>query len=765
MSIQEIARSSAPCRVEANSDALVSQVWFKSEPINRIFLYRAVQLQLQTDSRDHGQSEAVVPGGWSGFELVVFRDKDASEVLVIDGKPLVWRSHGNRTDPLDQDASIARHFGMVFDRRQELFDFLEVGNVIGVRTCAMFPGWINDALEGRIVAKLLDEDIFSPMSWTLGTSKETPDDIPETIEDGIYSLIPTTGCHVKSIGDDQIHTIWFTSPILESDVIPKIEDIQLFTHAHHDGSPASDAIGIWCWFDLVLLQNPEATEPREKDGRALVWRSHDIPKTATADSEDLEQAGNLFGRDHELLRLMEEGNVLAIRACARFPGWELDAQSARLIVRISNKGPRRAPSNPAVDWKAVITTNQKLQDRLNQYLDAVTPEGVAPAISVETTLLAQELRSDRQYGQGGRPLRLLSFDGGGVRGISSLHVLKAVMSKITGDPNAKPCEYFDMMAGTSTGGLIAIMLGRLRMSVDECIIAYEKMASDIFNAGILSEVKNGSETGARFSAAVLEKSIKDVVEKHTGDPDAPMRDPKEDCNVFVLATRADDISNRVATHLRTYINKNVEKSFADYKIWEAARATSAAPTYFPRIKLDDYEYVDGGLGFNNPVLLLMGEARLHFGFARPFGCLVTIGTGMGPNISLPAEGTNVFNNVVGTAGLLVSMWELATKGEHANQMAEPLCEKGTYYRFNVGEKLAEKRWVEKVDPPFYEKWFGADTKDVEHFTPENWANVTIDLADYAHMPDLVRLTQKYTESDDARVTQCGERLPPKRPSV
>ena len=72
---------------------------------------------------------------------------------------------------------------------------------------------------------------------------------------------------------------------------------------------------------------------------------------------------------------------------------------------------------------------------------------------------------------------------------------------------------------------------------------------------------------------------------------------------FVLATRTDDISNRVATHLRTYTNKNVEKSFADYKIWEAGRATSAAPTYFPRIKLDEYEYVDGGVGFNNPVLL------------------------------------------------------------------------------------------------------------------------------------------------------------------
>jgi patatin-like phospholipase/acyl hydrolase len=71
------------------------------------------------------------------------------------------------------------------------------------------------------------------------------------------------------------------------------------------------------------------------------------------------------------------------------------------------------------------------------------------------------------------PLRILSLDGGGVRGISSLYILRAVMDQIarennTEDPDApelfpRPCEYFDLICGTSTGGLIALMLGRLRM--------------------------------------------------------------------------------------------------------------------------------------------------------------------------------------------------------------------------------------------------------------------------------------------------------------
>ncbi|KAG9077252.1 hypothetical protein FS749_010876, partial [Ceratobasidium sp. UAMH 11750] len=77
-----------------------------------------------------------------------------------------------------------------------------------------------------------------------------------------------------------------------------------------------------------------------------------------------------------------------------------------------------------------------------------------------------------------RPLRLLSLDGGGVRGVSSLRILKAIMDRIS--PGARPCEYFDLIAGTSTGGLIAIMLGRLRMSVDDCIKQYHRLAKKIF---------------------------------------------------------------------------------------------------------------------------------------------------------------------------------------------------------------------------------------------------------------------------------------------
>jgi len=65
--------------------------------------------------------------------------------------------------------------------------------------------------------------------------------------------------------------------------------------------------------------------------------------------------------------------------------------------------------------------------------------------------------------------KILSLDGGGVRGLSSLLILREIMEdveqRLEADEIPKPCEYFDLIGGTSTGGLIAIMLGLLGMVV------------------------------------------------------------------------------------------------------------------------------------------------------------------------------------------------------------------------------------------------------------------------------------------------------------
>jgi patatin-like phospholipase/acyl hydrolase len=63
-------------------------------------------------------------------------------------------------------------------------------------------------------------------------------------------------------------------------------------------------------------------------------------------------------------------------------------------------------------------------------------------------------------------VRILSLDGGGIRGLAALFILREIMRNIPDRAKYRvpwPCEYFDLIAGTGTGGIIAIMLGRLRM--------------------------------------------------------------------------------------------------------------------------------------------------------------------------------------------------------------------------------------------------------------------------------------------------------------
>jgi len=82
---------------------------------------------------------------------------------------------------------------------------------------------------------------------------------------------------------------------------------------------------------------------------------------------------------------------------------------ARSVLTGGLLGERHVAPKPVVDWAKVERANLRLQKTLEQYLDATTPATDPAALSVETALLTQELRSDRRYGVGERPLRLLSL--------------------------------------------------------------------------------------------------------------------------------------------------------------------------------------------------------------------------------------------------------------------------------------------------------------------------------------------------------------------
>jgi predicted acylesterase/phospholipase RssA len=142
----------------------------------------------------------------------------------------------------------------------------------------------------------------------------------------------------------------------------------------------------------------------------------------------------------------------------------------------------------------------------------------------------------------GHDIRLLALDGGGVRGLSSLMILQNLMSTIDPDSPPKPCDYFDMIAGTSTGGLIAIMLGRLRMTVDECIVAYTSLSNKVFEKKRHRSKINGQLQG-RFDAAALEQAVKQILVDNGHDEEALLKDSSDGaCKVYVDSTLSITVS-------------------------------------------------------------------------------------------------------------------------------------------------------------------------------------------------------------------------------
>lgn len=126
-------------------------------------------------------------------------------------------------------------------------------------------------------------------------------------------------------------------------------------------------------------------------------------------------------------------------------------------------------------------------------------------------------------------VRLLALDGGGVRGIASLVILKEIMERVRLrlHPGSKepclPADFFELAAGTSTGGIIGIMLFRLRMSARQAYDQYYKIAEEVFSPKIwgwniswlpgASYVNNGKLLfqSTRFDNEPLRKAVDSVV--------------------------------------------------------------------------------------------------------------------------------------------------------------------------------------------------------------------------------------------------------------
>ncbi|EMD96375.1 hypothetical protein COCHEDRAFT_1167485 [Bipolaris maydis C5] len=282
----------------------------------------------------------------------------------------------------------------------------------------------------------------------------------------------------------------------------------------------------------------------------------------------------------------------------------------------------------------------------------------------------------------GSDLRLLALDGGGVRGLSALMILEQLMEAVNPDAPPKPCDYFDMIGGTSTGGLIAIMLGRLKMSVADCITAYLSLSDRVFRKTRHRVTVKGQIQG-RFDAEELARAIKEVVKQQGLQEDALLKDePTSTCKVFVCATSKETSETVCLTSYRT------PRGIHNVTIWEACRATSAATSFFDPIAIGRFgeQFVDGAIGANNPVRELWDQAQLAWGPEPLDGkvkCLVSIGTGVP---SLKAFKDDVFHIGETLAAIATETEQTAERFRRERGLLDST---GRYYRFNVVRGLED----------------------------------------------------------------------------
>lgn len=246
---------------------------------------------------------------------------------------------------------------------------------------------------------------------------------------------------------------------------------------------------------------------------------------------------------------------------------------------------------------------------------------------------------DEHWAADGTPKRILALDGGGVRGILTLGYLerieKLLQARHRGNKDFRLSHYFDLIAGTSTGAIVAAGLAK-GMTVGEVRQLYEGLASSVFKRSFFRR----GVLRARYSAKRLKRILKKVLQNNT------MGSLSLQTGLLVVAKRLDTgsiwpMSNNPRNRFFTAGPNDTFYSNEDYPLRSVVRASTAAPSFFaPEFIEISREgdrphgaFVDGGMSpHNNPALLALQLVTVK-GFGAGWSLdpdkllLVSVGTG------------------------------------------------------------------------------------------------------------------------------------------
>ena len=216
-------------------------------------------------------------------------------------------------------------------------------------------------------------------------------------------------------------------------------------------------------------------------------------------------------------------------------------------------------------------------------------------------------------------ISILSIDGGGIRGIIPAAFL-IEFEKRTGKP---VCELFDLIAGTSTGGILAATLtlpdntGKPKYTAEEISNAYFEYGKDIFHKSLLRSVTTlGGLVKPIYSPLKLDM----MLDQYFGSARLHM-------TLTEILVTAYDMTSSTPWFFKTSFAKHHRAPADDPLLAQVVRATTAVPAYFPPLMMEGHCMVDGGVFASNPALCAYAQARNMYPEEKEF-LVISLGTGL-----------------------------------------------------------------------------------------------------------------------------------------
>ncbi|MTJ20108.1 patatin [Dolichospermum sp. UHCC 0352] len=501
---------------------------------------------------------------------------------------------------------------LTFDGQDDYINFgkNDIGGVFAQGSSAFtISGWVNPHQLTNKATTYGAHNVFFARSsdrysdnFEFGISEEGNLDV--YIDENIDNVIKTFGNGELTIGqwhffaivfnggqltiylDDHEYTGSLTGSSLNKATSPITMGATLHNNVYFTGQLAN--ISVWnypCTQDQIQTHRSSPLVGNEP-GLVAYWRLNEGEGTTVQDQSGNTHNGTLYGD----------------------PSWNL-AQVLFAIAQSSSEG-HRPSSSPAEIAEIAQTTEYPIPDNIQQQEQAQTP-------SQEESKQTMNNTANPKY-------KILAIDGGGIRGI----IPAIILTEIEKRTQKQIFSLFDLIAGSSSGGILALGLTKPRLdlagsdsppvaqySAEELLQIYLEYGAEIFYEPFWEQLLGQIEdifVQPKYSSEGREEIIK----QYFGD--SPLENNLKE--VFVTSY---DIEQRIPIFFTNKLEKQQTKSkkfrklCLGFTLTDAALATSATPTYFAPYRVSSshntngfYTLVDGGLVANNPANLAILEAQI-----------------------------------------------------------------------------------------------------------------------------------------------------------